>query len=644
MNIIMGDRREVTLDKSTVIASGGEAVVHVDPDYSTNRAIKVYHSPAAQRGAKLRALGQVWGTLGARNPRLLDQVAAPLEIATDRRHQVVGFGMHQFSRAYTRIKALFESDFCNAHGFTSRTNAEAFVNIGEGLTGINGAGLMVGDFNDGGILIHQTTRDIAWVDVDSWHMPQYPCTVGTEFYLCPLLYGIDLGKTVKFEPWHDWYSFSVMLFRALLRKHPFKAGLHPQFNSLMERAKRGITVLDHGVTYPSAGLKPEILSDELAAQLLKHLKLQERGPFPLDLLRRYSSELVACKSCNVWYPKSRAHCPQCAAKTVVDITKILGITVATLLETRGRILHTQLVGDVVACVAEEDGKLVAIRKERNQPAVTIPLGLNADNALRFGFFGANVAICRDDLQNDSGAGIRIVALEGATARAVTATTTNILAGRSAVFATSKRYLYRLAQGTLLACETFGSTNLLDRPVTMVFPRQSWFICDPNPSGREVLLGVNRDMANLMWFTATGENGKFSHHDAKVTALEAGETVLDMTARFNGNAILLMRKTRLGGKERVRLDRLAADTGASEMAEVIDPNQFSQWESIHGKAFAGNVVVHPTDDGIVREVLQGHASQTIGNTKAVVSSDDEILPFEGGLVVVRHNKVLLVTKK
>ncbi len=289
------------------------------------------------------------------------------------------------------------------------------------------------------------------------------------------------------------------------------------------------------------------------------------------------------------------------------------------------------------------------RKERNFRAAAIPLGFPYVPELRFGFFGNNLVICKDDLQDDSGAVLGILAIDGGAVRPVTKTTTNILAGRSAVFATSKRYLYRLAQGTLLASETFGSGNILDRPVTMVFPNQCWFTCDPSPRGREVILGVNRDMANLMWFVATGESKaggpvRFSHHNADVAPLEAGESVLDMNAKFSGSSVLLLRKTRKAGKERVRLDIVNAETGASELKEVVDPNQLTQWESIHGKAFAGGVVVHPTDDGIVREVLQGHAAQTVGNTKTVVSSDDEILPFEGGLIVVRSSKILLVTKQ
>jgi len=634
--IYVVDGRKVDLDQSTILGKGGEATVHRDPAHPHDKAIKIYHEPSPARADKIGYF--------VKHGTFPPTVMAPQAEVRDSKGKVVGFVMPQLGRRYKPAKELFTPSFCQNNGFTTAVITETMLTAGENLLGIHPRKFIVGDLNDGGIMVHEETHEIAWVDVDSWSTEKYPCIVGTQLYLCPALYGIDLAKGDCFEPWHDWYSFAVLLFRALLRKHPFKAGTHPQYPGVKERAVNGITLLDSSVQYPDVGLRPEMLSDPLADALISHLKMKERGPFPMDLLKGYRAELAECSSCHVWYPTSRTKCPQCTQTTAVDLTKVLGFEVVELIEAAGRILHLQLDGQTIYCVAEEAGNLVLYKKDDGLPVSKLPLGVKLRRGMQFGIFRGTLVICIDDDASEDTGKVFIFEVSQGGIRPLKQTTTGVLLGRAPVFATSRRFLYRTAQNVLLRAERFGQNDLLERPVATISQGQCWFACDPNPGpDHEVVFGFNRDVRSNRWFVCLGdrEGRSYTTLDVPIPQLDSHETMLDLSIRFSDTVVLLMRKTRQGGKEVVRLERVDAKTGALLSSEVLDPANHPQWENLHGKAFAKGVVMHATDGGIVREGLDTHQSAPLRNSGAIVNSEDLLQPFGAGILTSRFNRVSLI---
>src|SRR5690606_1830240 len=103
----------------------------------------------------------------------------PDEIAYNSRGKPVGFGMPQLGRKYVNLRELFAPSFCRTAGITTATVADMFIELGSQLSLIHDQGIVIGDFNDGSILFHQDSHEVAWVDVDSWSISGHPCVVGT---------------------------------------------------------------------------------------------------------------------------------------------------------------------------------------------------------------------------------------------------------------------------------------------------------------------------------------------------------------------------------------------------------------------------------------------------------------------------------
>ncbi len=632
--------RVVTIDKSTIIGSGGEGTIHRDPDHPNAGAIKVYHTPTPQKDAKLE-----WFL--TQDLTLPDRVMAPRELALDTRGSIAGFGMRQLTRKYEKFERLFDGTFCQNHGITTKVVAALGLEIGRDLALIHAFhGAIVGDLNDGTILFDPANPSPAWVDVDSWHLSKaLPCVVGTQLYLCPELYGKNLGQDAPFVAWHDDFSLAVLLFRALLRKHPFKAGIHQQHTSVLARAQHGLTVLDKGVAYPPAGLKPEILSDRLIEALLRQLKRQAKAPFPLEALREYHDELTECRGCGVWYPASRRSCPQCAAATVVQIPAALGFALEELLATHGIVLHAQLQGRTVFSVCEEAGSVVLYRKPELGSAERTGLAFTHAADRTFGIFGDVLVVADDSGTTDDVTRLFLLELSAGGVRPLKQLTTNVFAGRSPVFGTSRRFLYRLAGNSLLRTERFGIDNVLEETVCDVFQNQCWFACDPNPPSGEVILGMNRDIATTFWFLSTSDaDGKrFETRSVEVPPLEAHESLLDLVIRFTADDVLLVRRTRRAGQERVRIDRIGVKDATVNLSRVLAVIDHPHWDEIQGLAFGGKIVMIPTDNGIVRVRLDTFDAQTLPGTQSVSAADDRLFVYGGDLVTARSNRVCALRK-
>lgn len=635
-------QRPIELDSSTLLGKGGEKTVHRDPANPHTRAIAIYHDPTASRGRKVKAFLDIQSK-GAWPSEIL----APDVAVTNDRGNALGFGMRQLPRNYAKWKDLFTPSFCDNNGITTKKIAGLGLTVLRNLTAINRKSITVGDLNDGGILFDPADLSVAWVDVDSWDIPGYPCVVGTELYLVPTLYNIDLSHGQHFEPWMDHYAFSVLFMRAILRKHPFKAGDHPQFGGVLQRAAAGMTVLDSGVD--TSGLKnfhPGLLSDDLANALLKHLKLQERGELPINVLEQYHDELTECGSCKVWYPATRRQCPVCSEVTTVDLKSLLGVDVVELIETKGRVLHVQLAGQVILCVAEERGELAFYRKELVGAAVRRPLGLNYERGMSFGFMDKTLVIASEGSATDDTGELYLLDIT-ADIELAARTSSEILAGRSTVFATSARFLYRLAGGMLVREKRFGPKDMLSVPVTQVFRNQCWFTADSNPiSDRETIFGVNRDVRAEHWFVSVGTKGGeyFETHSVPIEPLARGESLQELKVHFDESTILVVRQTTVRGKLQVRLDTVDANTGAVTNHEVIDPALQNQWDSVHGKAFKRGMIMHPTDSGITTERLSDHRTRSIAGTAPIVSVDDLLMPYGAGILVARHSKLSLVNPR
>ena len=83
--IVEGDRIE--LQKTSLIASGGEGMIFQDPLHPRSRALKIYHNPTKERGDKLV-------TFLNSNFEMPPSVIAPINLVTDEKgNRVVKTGV-----------------------------------------------------------------------------------------------------------------------------------------------------------------------------------------------------------------------------------------------------------------------------------------------------------------------------------------------------------------------------------------------------------------------------------------------------------------------------------------------------------------------------------------------------------------------
>lgn len=639
MLVIIGEGRRVTLSKDTVIGQGGEAVIHKDPDYPDANALKIYIDQDKKRERKLESM------LGT--PLLLPKrVIAPILPVRNSIKNLIGFQMKRLHSRFRTLNMIFKNKYCRDHGFTVKVKTDLFLQIGEDLAKLHYENMVVGDLNDVNLMVDEERHTPVWIDVDSFQFKNFPCMAGTELYLCPDLYNIDLSKKAVFEPKHDWWSFSLLLLRALLNGvHVFKSGTHTQWQSVLDRAMRGITVFDKEIAYPNVGLSPDVLSDDLLDICIQILKRKNRNPFPLDILKEYGELLIKCSSCELWYPAKRPQCPVCAHKTAVDMdmaTKISGFEIKDIILTKGRILHYQKDGVSIYCLAQENGGLTLYTKEDGQQPLCMELGIAYTPGALFGVFSGLLVICPDPSENNPK--LYIIEAKPQGVKPLKVLTTGILAGGQAVFACSNRFLYRIAARMLLSTERFGSDDFAERPVAQIFDGQTWFtVAEEAGADRELIIGFHREFADLNWFLIRG-NAKgtvFTRYDINIPQLEHREALLDFSVRFTSSSILIMRKTRKFGIERIRIEVLSAEDGKIIQSRIANISDEERWDSIHGKGFSNGIVLHPTDHGIIREKLADKSTNEIALTKKYVTSLDSLDRLGEKILVIKDDRIILI---
>ncbi len=630
----------ITLTKELVIGQGGEAVIYKDPTSPDQYALKIYREADKRRAEKL-------GAMLAADLKLPQSAIIPLAPVTGARGELLGFRMRRLTSRYRKFGLLFAKKFSNDHGFNTSVKVDLVTSMHNDLGHFHQNDIVVGDLNDGNEMFDEDGKDLAWIDMDSVQFGRYPCMVGTQLYLSPDLYGVDLSKGIAFRPEHDWFSYSVLLTRALTNGvHPFKSGLHQKYASLFERAEHGATVFDTDVTYPEVGLPPEVLGDELISVLQKTLKRDRRGPFPIDVLSGYQKRLVECTSCGLQYPGERKKCPACAQTTTLDakaMAVIAGFVVATFFETKGRILYIARDSMRIFAVILEGNDLFVCSAAQGETLVKTAFPYAIPKSAWFGAFDGSFVVCPDPSSEQPE--LYVLDVVGGSTVLRKHLSTGVLSGAQAIFATSNKFLYRIAGRELLCGERFGASDIAERPVMQVFEGQTWFTAARNlGADLEVLAGFHREFGDLKWFIVHGDGRSFTRLDnLAIQRLDAGESMTDHAVYFSRESVLMVRATRKRGADRVHVDVVSTADGAILWSLVFEGQEIGPWERVRGKAFSNGLVMHPTDQGILRENLADRTRQSLVFTQGHVLSPDDLDRIGEGIMVVRSDRVLTINR-
>lgn len=350
----------VVLGPKDLIGQGGEASVYAKDGV----ALKLYH-PATDRGSK-RALHLRFDKLRAFPAGLPDRVLAPQALVTDLRGQPLGFAMRRILGA----KELFASKLHPKEALT------LFLGLYELLRRVHEKRVVVGDLNDGNVLVDDTGAYL--IDADSMQFGSFPCLVAHEKTLAPELYGVDLEAGPSFTTGTDWYAFSVLLFSKVFGVHPF-GGVHKQVKTLLRRIEAGHSVLRPDVRVPKSTLPFELLPDPLLDYFSRTFERKERTPPARSLL---AVELSACARCGLEH--ARAACPACRRLGVLSARPAMrhrGRCLARVLfETRGSIVAAESAGGLRYLYREagrlfrEDRRPLALPAAESDQASVYSLG------------------------------------------------------------------------------------------------------------------------------------------------------------------------------------------------------------------------------------------------------------------------------
>lgn len=615
---------KIRLNQADQLGAGGEGTVFKSRLKDDDLAIKVYHQPTRARAKKLQEfLSTTWEL-----PE--NKIARPLHLVYDQLGQsIIGLTMPMFGRGFEELASLSNRKTRASLLINTKRVAEIFTDGWGTLKTIHENGLVIGDFNDLNALFR--ANEMLFIDVDAWQFNQFPCPVATEQFLAPELYGIDLSKGPVFKPQHDWYSYSVLLFRSLLLVHPY-GGTHKDYHGIINRARARLTVFNKEVTYPQIALTPDILNDDLANTFEKFFAKGWRGDFPLAILQQYLLSLVNCKSCNTYYPSTRKQCPVCNAKTIMVIiqeTVTKGVVVSEFIRTDGPIVFHKILGSNVFAIAYEEGKAYLYSKIGSLPSTKRELFDEIPGA-RYDLVGDFLIVNQPNTTN-----LTILDIGGSKTKKIQSTQTSVFApNRKAIFRASNKYLFRLISGNLLFGE-IKDGRLIERLARPVMTDQTWFAVkmkdEPKPTACGFFQVLNKQMFWLLW------EGR-SYDNLEISQLEPDESLIDLSVRFSSNSVVIRRLTQQKGKNYYRTDvlddkgKVIATSPQIKVSEHMAPY-------LHGQAFGNGKLLTATDEGIIQEDLFTGSIKTFDTTKRYVSEGDSVSAFQDGLLIVGSQKIV-----
>lgn len=312
----------------TLFAEGGEGFIY---ELDKKSLAKIYKDNVdlAAKKKKVEAL------IKAKLPK---EVVKPTDILTDNHGKFIGYAMPRVSG--DDFKRLSNKKFVLNKGITTKDILQMLSAVWRVMQEVHKLNIVIGDLNDQNILFDISTKNVFFIDVDSWSIAGIPCTVAMDTFKDPQLKGSN------FDEGTDTYAFCVLAFKSLTRLHPFGGTMNPDIN-IVERMQKGISVIDNpNVKLPKMCKSWRNLSPDLIADF-KNVFNNGSRQFG-NLIEDNLQHMTLCTKDNDYYYSAFQSCPICNAnvriiKKAVAIGVENGFKIAKMLSENVKMVFSQYV-------------------------------------------------------------------------------------------------------------------------------------------------------------------------------------------------------------------------------------------------------------------------------------------------------------
>ena len=627
-----------TLKQSNVLGAGGQATVIKSNPY----AIKIYHPHMLDSQIEKRLK-----TFLAKKFTIPSGVFAPLHIARNTLDKTVGFAMNIAPSGLFPAANFSARSFRNANKrYDLAYITDIFISLIDICETLHKQGIIIGDFNDLNVLVGNRRGYL--IDVDSFQFDTFPCPVATENYLVPDLYEKDLGSKPWFKPEYDYYSLLTMLVKSLTRVHPY-GGNHKKYRTLMRRAIAKVIATDDGVNYPKMGLNFDILGDSILEAVHRMHKNGERYTLDKDILVEYKDSLLHCTSCKMQFPSERNNCPNCSTKNTQQIQRKVTVSKSSnqtinkeeLIVTDGNIIWHKIGWNNIYAIAIEGGKYFLYQKPGKGSVVKKYLFDTKNQSPKFDLFNRNYLTVSQDIGSNE---LLILDISGPAPKGVAKRTCSTFHGER-IFTCVGDKLIRVDGGNLYSGE-FSNGMYVEKHLCHVAEGQTWIL--PHTSSKYFFM-LER-FFNVVEYSICEAENAIIKNNIKIPNLDKGESLYDIDGVFSSNHMVLMMKTQKNNKSYAHVNICECSTGSLESRYSVESLSSDTYRRIHGKAFVktkneNSILLHPTDDGIVQEIIANQRTKQntlMTASEPFVSEEDFLTPFQHGILVATSKTIDLLT--
>jgi hypothetical protein len=603
--------KKIRVDPTQALGTGGEADVY---DIGGGRALKLFKppdhgdlagDPAAQQAARAR-LDEHQHKLRAFPAGLPDQVVAPMDLALDGpAGRIVGYTMPRLANAEVLLRygeRSFRQGIGNADVFAVFRGLRATVEA------VHRAGVVIGDFNDLNVLVRGTEAHL--IDADSMQFGRFLCRVFTERFVDPLLCDAAASHLLLVRPHtaeSDWYAFAAMLMRSLLYVEPYGGVYRPAAGIKIApgaRPLRRITVFHSDVKYPKPAERWDVLPDDLLHHLHAVFVKDRREPFPPELL---DARWTRCTACGREH--ARALCPYCAGAppaAVRDVTRVRGeVTSHRVFATNGTILEAAFQGGRLVWLYEDGDPI------RRETGDAVFAGRKRPG-MRFRVAARRTLV---------GAGPRLVPVVGGMPEAPQPV--DVVDGEP-VFDANDRHSYWAHQGGLMRDGRLGPERIGD---VLAGQTRIWV-------GPEFGFGFYRAGQLQVGFVFDAERNGIND---RVSLPRMTGLLTQARCVFGRDRCFFLTASEENGRTVHRCVVVMRDGSVAAVA-VAAAGDGSWLGHLGAGCAAGDALLMPTDDGIVRvEVNGGGLAQTraFPDTEPFVDASSRLIAGDGLYVVDPH---------